>query len=69
MGTGQSYAKELGVNFRLGDLEGVVTPHYNAWVIRVTNYDVAWMFIYLGISINILFKNILDCMQVYLIEL
>lgn len=53
------------------DLEGVVTPHDDRLVIHViiANYDVARVFIDSGSSIDILFKDAFDQMQVDLYEL
>lgn len=45
------------LGFGLGDLGGVVPPHNDALVIRVTmtNNDMAWVFVDANISVNILF--------------
>lgn len=53
------------ISFGPEDLEGVVAPHDDALVIRATiaNYDVARVFIDTGSSVNVLFKDAFDRMQ------
>lgn len=67
------HRKRVGptISFRPKDLEVVSIPHTNALVICATiaNYDMAQVFVDTGSSIDILFKNIFDQMQVELIEL
>ncbi|XP_074591721.1 uncharacterized protein LOC141847563 [Curcuma longa] len=58
---------DLGPNISFGpqDLEGVDTPHDDALVIRATiaNYDVARVFVDTGSSVNVLYKEAFDRMQ------
>lgn len=59
------------INFGPEDLEGVAIPQDDALVVRaiIINYDVARVFINSGSSVNILFKEVLDWMQVDLVKL
>lgn len=56
--------EDLVISFGPSDLEGVIAPHEDALVIRATiaNYDVAWVFMDLRSSVNILFKETFDYM-------
>lgn len=58
--------KDPVISFGLVDLEGVITPREDALVIwdTIANYDVAQVFIDSGISVNILFKEVFDQMQI-----
>lgn len=72
-GVGIERRKGIGprINFIPKDLVGVSTLHADALVIRttITNYEVARVLIDMGSSINILFKDAFNQMQIELIEL
>lgn len=57
------------INFRLANLEGVTTPHKDVLVIRATivNYEVAQVFVDSESSVNILFKEAFNQMQIVLV--
>lgn len=61
----------ITINFRLEGLAGVTVPHTDALVIQttITNYVVAKVFVDTGSSVNIIFKDVFDQMQVNLTEL
>lgn len=50
------------LGFKPEDLKGIIAPHNNALIIRVTvaNYEVAWVFVNAGSSVNVLFKSALE---------
>lgn len=55
----------LVLGFRLGELEGVATPHNDTLIIRamtMANYDMAQVFIDEGSSVNVLFWVTLEQM-------
>lgn len=60
--TSQSVEDNLVRSFGPADLEGIITPHEDALMIRVTitNYNVARVFVDSGSFVNILFKEALD---------
>lgn len=68
--TERGWMEDPIVNFESANLEGIATPHDDALVVRATkiNYDVAWVFIDLGSSFNIIFKEAFDWMQVDPVE-
>ncbi|XP_074556557.1 uncharacterized protein LOC141812464 [Curcuma longa] len=59
-------SRALPFTSRPQDLEGVTTPHDDAFVIRATiaNYDVARIFVDTGSSVNVLYKDAFDRMQI-----
>ncbi|XP_074570551.1 uncharacterized protein LOC141827208 [Curcuma longa] len=65
---GSSSAQAHGPSIQFGprDLEGVSLPHDDALVIRATiaNYDVARIFIDTGSSVNVLYKDAFNRMQI-----
>lgn len=62
LGTSHRVEEDPIISFRVANLEGVITPHENALVIRetITNYDVARVFVDSRNSMNILFKEAFD---------
>lgn len=54
------------ISFGPADLEGVTLPHENALVIRTTivNYNVTRVFVNSRSSVNIIFKDACDQMQI-----
>ncbi|XP_073049605.1 uncharacterized protein [Primulina eburnea] len=53
------------ISFGPRDLQGVSLPHNDALVIqaKVANYDIRWVFIDSGSSLNIIFQEVLDQMN------
>ncbi|XP_074569642.1 uncharacterized protein LOC141826298 [Curcuma longa] len=66
IGTNRSIEPSPAIYFGPQDLEGVATPHDDALVIRATiaNYDVARVFVDTGSSVNVLYKDAFDRMQI-----
>lgn len=62
IGTKRKLVDDPVINFGLSDLEGVTIPHDDALVVQatITNYKVARVFVDLGSSVNILFKEDYD---------
>lgn len=71
LGTNYRVEEDPVISFEPTNLEGVTTPHEDALVIRatITNYDIARVFMDLGGSINILFKEAFNQMQIDPFEL
>lgn len=71
MGTSCRKEDNSVINFRPVDLEGIITPHKDTLVIRATiaNYEVAQIFVDSGCSMNFLFKEAFDQMQIDHVEL
>ncbi|XP_074592499.1 uncharacterized protein LOC141848374 [Curcuma longa] len=59
-------APDPSIQFGPQDLEGISLPHDDALVIRATiaNYDVARIFVDTGSSVNVLYKDAFDRMQI-----
>lgn len=53
------------ISFGPENLQGIATPHSDALLVTTTiaNYDVARIFIDIGSSVNVLFKEVLDQMM------
>ncbi|XP_074575273.1 uncharacterized protein LOC141831769 [Curcuma longa] len=66
VGTNQGDVQGPSISFGPHYLEGVFTPHDDVLVIQTTiaNYDVARVFVDTGSSVNVLYKDAFDQMQI-----